>query len=67
MNDHQENIKGAVASVTTVVGGVVAWLPEIDLMLKIFVEGCGCVGAVYASLYWRHKWQTRNHKKNKHH
>lgn len=60
--------KGILASVTTAASGVIAFLPAVDMILKVGVETVGLIAGIYAARYWRHKWQTRNHPpKHKNH
>lgn len=39
----------------TTMSAVIAWLPMIDLILRIGVSAVGIVAGLYAAFYWRKK------------
>jgi hypothetical protein len=48
-------MKGVFGAITTGVSVIVAWLPEMEDMLRIFATLCAASAAIYTTLYYRHR------------
>lgn len=58
--DMQNDVKGIFATVTTGLATVMAWLPQIEAVLRVCVSVGGLVAAYYAASYWRAKRRKLN-------
>ena len=47
--------KGILATVWTAAGGIVAWLPAVETLLRIGVSAAGIAAGIYAARYWHLK------------
>lgn len=48
-------MKGVIGAITTGVSVFVAWLPQVEDLLRIFATCCAALAALYTFIYYRHR------------
>ena len=57
--------KGIIATITTGLSAFIAWLPQVETMLRVGVSVAGIYAGIYAAHYWKLKAKLLTQKQKR--